>query len=589
MTVESVQERIRLIRRLVEGARSFNINEIPLPASGRKLTLSAAQKARAWGEFIPGAARRYSGQHYYNLYVHIPFCRSRCTFCIYDSARHKSRGRADDYIDFLAAQAGYFSKTFDGEAFQNVHIGGGTPSILEEDQLRTLFDALFGAFAFDKMASKVIECNPDSVTAGKAGLMRAYGFNKISMGVQSLNADVLRGTGRRYQTRGSVMKAIEILDKEGVASINCDLMVGLAGDSGPSFMKSLKELMEMGPSTIMLTKVQPPGHYLKKHWGGSYRRYIEFFDGEFTGAVREMFELASDFGYGVDNPCVNELGWRFWKKGFVPSYDTARPYYCTGGEAPSSCLGIGSSSKSRIFGSMMIEQRKGGDGPSFHENEPLYRADTIDERYEIWRHIFSQISKNRSVSKPRFEALCGDAIENLYGYVLDELAGLGVVEMDGSGDEIRFTPEGTRDLFVYSRLFLDRPTLISSLAHADRAELRVQAGDQALTLRIEHIREGETYAGKEGDLGLVLKPSGKSAGDPAVRDLARKIIEGAFRKIAQGRPWVSALEVADQLKEKAGVMGRALPAGIELKIEVCSILTLQPGRIELALLKGRHG
>ena len=573
MTVESVQERIRLIRRLVEGTRSFNINEIPLPATGRKLELSAAQAARAWEEFIPGAARKYSGQHYYNLYVHIPFCRSRCTFCIYDSTRYRSRDRADDYIDSLAAQAGYFSKTFDHTAFQNVHIGGGTPSLLEEDQLRTLFDALFGAFTFDERASKVIECNPDSVTAGKAGLMRAYGFNKISMGVQSLDADVLRRTGRRYQTLESVRQAMDILKKEGVASINCDLMVGLAGDSAPSFMKSLKGLMEMGPSTIMLTKVQPPRHYLKKHWGGSYRRYIEFFDGEFTGAMKKMFGLASGFGYQVDNPYMNELGWRFWKKGFVPPYDTARPYYCTGGEAPSSCLGIGSSSKSKIFGSMMIEQRAGEDGASFDENAPLLSADTIDGRFEIWRHIFNQISKNRSVSKSRFEALYGDAIENLYGYVLDELAGLGVVEMDGSGDEIRFTPEGTGDLFVYSRLFLDRPTLISSLAHADRAELRVQAGDQVMTLRIEHVREGEAYAGKEGDLGLVLKPSGKSDADAAVRDLARKIIEGAFRKIAQGRSWLSALEVADQLKEKAGIMGRVLPAGTDLKIEKIDITT----------------
>ena len=570
MTVESVKDRVRLIRRLVEGTPSFNINEIPLPAGGQKLELNGAQVARAWEEFIHGAADKYPGRHYTNLYVHVPFCRSRCTFCIYDSTRYKSRGRADDYIDFLVAQAAYFSKTFDHEAFQNVHIGGGTPSILEEDQLRTLFDGLFGAFSFDERASKVIECNPDSITPGKAGLMRTYGFNKISVGVQSLDADVLRRTGRRYQTLQSVRQAIEILKKEGVASINCDLMVGLAGDSGPSFMKSLKGLMEMGPSTIMLTKVQPPRHYLKKHWGGSYRRYIEFFDHEFTGAVREMFGLASDFGYEVDNPYMNELGWRFWKKGFLPPYDTHRPYYCTGGEAPSSCLGIGSSSKSKIFGLMMIEQRAGGAGASFDENEPLFSADTIDERFEIWRHLFNQISKNRSVSKSRFEALFGEAIENPYGYVLDELVGLGVVEMDEESDAIRFMPDGTGDLFVYSRLFLDRPTLIASLAHADRAELRVRAGDQALTLRIEHVREGESYAEKEGDLGLVLKPAGKCTGDARVRDLARKIIGGAFRKIAQGRPWISALEVADGLKEKAGVMGRLLPPGIELKIEASS-------------------
>lgn len=554
MKIETIRDRVRLLRRLIARTSTFNINDIPLPADSRCLSLSPLQVADEWRSFLLGLGKKNVPDHYFNLYVHVPFCRSKCTYCIYDSARLRSPKDANACIEGLVSAARFFSSALSGAVFQNVHVGGGTPSLLDEDLLERLFDAVLPAFRFSPTASRTIECNPDSLTPAKAGLMRSHGFNKVSMGVQSFSPVVLHLINRRYQTPGSVRRAVETVRRAGLATLNCDLMLGLHGDDASSFLAGFGELLGMGPDTVMVAKVQPPPHYLRKHFAGRYDAFLKHVEEHFAGVVDGMLEAAAARGYGTDNPEASELGWRFWRKGFTPPYDESRPYYCTGGEHPSSCLGIGRYARSRMFAAMLYQSESAGD--AFDAGAPVYGGWRVDQRYEMVRYVVSQLSKNRAVPAGPFRAMFGRSLEEVWGELFREMQAEGLVEMDGEG--VRFPTTQPRELFIASRLFFDRRTMIASLASADGALVRVGAGGMELTFGIEHVKADRPYLGTEGDLGLYLHasnvPPEEERTGRGVTALALKV----FKTIAGKHPWLAAVEVGEHMARRLPGLGGAL-------------------------------
>jgi len=562
MRVEAVRDRMALIRRLVERMPSYNINEIPRPAGAEPEPFGGERIAALWRDFMQSARGRRMPSHYYNLYVHLPFCSARCTYCIYDSVRYRTRADAQRYIEFLAQKAAFFGPVFEHAPFQNVHVGGGTPTLLEPDQLERVLRNIFDTFRFRPDASRVIECTPESITPRKASLLAAFGFNKISMGVQSLDRRVLAAINRRRQDPDKVAGAIAMLKKAGLESINCDLMMGLHGDDRTTFLSSLRGLMAMGPATIMLTKVQPPAHYLRKHFDGRYEKFVEFYDREFAGAVDAMLSLASEFGFEVDNPYPNELGWRFWKRGFRPDYDVTRPYYCTGGEHPSSCLGLGRFSKSRIFGTLAYEY--GSVTSAFDGDRTLFTGWSMDERHEYVRYILNQISRNRFISRKRFRTLYGRPLEDAFGPLLEALEREGLTGSEG--DRVTFPTQDTKELFILSRLFLDRATMVASMAHVDRELLRVEAGPLRLGFAVEHCREEGVYLASAGGLGLSLQEGDGEAQAPDPFRITVEFVRALFLKILSQGPGLTAFETAGHMARRLGALKKVLPPRTDVSI-----------------------
>jgi coproporphyrinogen III oxidase-like Fe-S oxidoreductase len=564
MRVESVGDRMALIRHFVDRMPSYNINEIPRPAGSEPEPMTAGRIAKLWRDFMTSARSRRIPSHYYNLYIHLPFCSARCAYCMYDSVKYRSRSDVERYMGLLAQKMDFFGPLFERAAFQNVHVGGGTPTLLDYDHLERVLGRIFETFRLRPDASRVIECRPETITDEKASLLAAFGFNKISMGVQSLSRRVLESINRPRQDSGTVARAVERLRKAGLDSINCDLMMGLHSDDAATFLESLRGLMAMGPDTIMLAKVQPPSHYLRKHFGGRYERFVEFYDREFAGAVDDMLSMASGFGYEVDNPYPNELGWRFWKRGFRPPYDVTRPYYCTGGEHPSSCLGLGRRSKSKIFGTLAYEY--GSVTSAFDKDRALFTGWSMDERYEHVRYLLNQISRSRSISRKQFKALYGRPLEEAFGPLLEELEGQGLAASEG--DRVTFPTKDTKELFILSRLFLDRATLVASMAHVDREVLEVAAGRLRLELAVERCRESGPYLASASGLGLVLQESEGESDAPGPFETAVEFSRALFLKIASHGPGLTAFETAGHMARRMGALKRMLPAGTEVAVSL---------------------
>lgn len=180
------------------------------------------------------------------LYVHIPFCRSKCPYCAFDSAPDQE-SLIGDYIeavcDEIAARPAAFG------TFDTVYFGGGTPGILLDDDMMRLVDFIRGEVALTADAEWTVEVNPGDVGAEKAQfLVKRAGFNRVSIGVQSFEQNELEFLGRRHDAQDAI-DAVEDFRMTGV-KVCLDLIQGLPGQDVDARLRSLKKAVSLKPSHI---------------------------------------------------------------------------------------------------------------------------------------------------------------------------------------------------------------------------------------------------------------------------------------------------------------------------------------------------
>lgn len=188
------------------------------------------------------------------LYLHIPFCKSKCAYCDFDS-RAMGEGCALDeavatYCDALAAQIDAHGRAGDLAEVQTVYIGGGTPSLLGV----RLVELVRRVLGYCDPVEFTCEANPESFTAELARSLRAAGVTRVSLGVQSLQADELRVIGRIH----SVEQALEAvaLAKGAGFSTSCDLMCGLPGQTLDAWRDTLKRVLLADPDHVSVYPLQ---------------------------------------------------------------------------------------------------------------------------------------------------------------------------------------------------------------------------------------------------------------------------------------------------------------------------------------------
>lgn len=185
----------------------------------------------------------------FSLYVHVPFCAHKCEYCAFYS--HPPNG---DVINrYVSALTREMQLVAGGGKPHTIFFGGGTPSILSLGQwervLRTLHElGLSGAEEW------TIECNPATVSLDKAKLLREHGVTRISMGVQSLNEDLLDRLGRIH-SREMVFRSFDLLRKAGFENINVDLMFGIPGQTMAIWRDTLREALALGSEHLSCYEV----------------------------------------------------------------------------------------------------------------------------------------------------------------------------------------------------------------------------------------------------------------------------------------------------------------------------------------------
>ena len=176
------------------------------------------------------------------LYVHLPYCRSRCGYCAFVVTTDESSRGA--YLDALAREARLVASEAAGERFDSIYLGGGTPSLVPAADLALLVDDLRRLFAFEAEAEITLEANPEDVTDERYLAWQRAGVNRVSLGVQSLEDAELAAVGRRHDAEGA-RRALERLASSGL-SLSADLILGLPEQTAATFRASVKAVGAAG-------------------------------------------------------------------------------------------------------------------------------------------------------------------------------------------------------------------------------------------------------------------------------------------------------------------------------------------------------
>jgi oxygen-independent coproporphyrinogen-3 oxidase len=184
------------------------------------------------------------------VYISIPFCRSKCTYCNFASGVYPASEHAR-YVERLIAEihaAGTWAERMGVKLprqVDTVYLGGGTPSLLAPELVSRLFDALRAEFDLDSGAEITVECAPGQIGEETLQALLRSGMNRVSLGVQSF-IDREAAVSGRLHNRAMVLTEIKRLRAAGIGSLNADLIAGLAGQTMASWEESLSELAETG-------------------------------------------------------------------------------------------------------------------------------------------------------------------------------------------------------------------------------------------------------------------------------------------------------------------------------------------------------
>jgi len=198
-------------------------------------------------------AKRSLAPNHISLYVGIPFCPSRCAYCSFISADvTRALKLVEPYLEALYSEidaSGAALRRAGGQV-RTVYIGGGTPTTLSAEQLRTLMGRIAAAFDLSECVEYTVEAGrPDTITAEKLAAISEGGGNRISVNPQSMEDTVLEAIGRAHKA-ADVPEACSLVRSAGIPVLNMDLIAGLPKDTPETFRRSLDKILDLKPENV---------------------------------------------------------------------------------------------------------------------------------------------------------------------------------------------------------------------------------------------------------------------------------------------------------------------------------------------------
>jgi oxygen-independent coproporphyrinogen III oxidase len=185
-----------------------------------------------------------------SVYIHIPFCVSKCPYCGFFSTPFDN-GKADAYLQALDQEMERRFRNLKNGSIGSIYIGGGTPTTLSLHQLSRLFDLVDHHCTRSSDVEVTLEANPNTATAGTLSLLKDRGVNRLSIGAQSFSHEVLAMLGRAH-TAGQASQAFHAAREAGFTNIGLDLIYGVPGQTAEVWQKTLETAVSLGPEHLSL-------------------------------------------------------------------------------------------------------------------------------------------------------------------------------------------------------------------------------------------------------------------------------------------------------------------------------------------------
>ncbi len=351
------------------------------------------------------------------IYVHIPFCVQKCRYCDFLSGpRHLNK--IDEYLDMLLIEISQYKDLIKEYQVRSIFIGGGTPSILNANQISRVMSALWDVIG-DRVMENIevtIESNPGTLTKEKLKAYQELGINRISMGLQSTFNDELKNLGRIH-TYEEFLEGYRLARKAGFQNINIDLMSGLPTQSLEKWETTLSRIIELNPEHIS-------AYSLIIEEGTNFYEQYGTEEGEKELPSEELDRLM----YQKTKELLLEAG---YKKYEISNY--AKPGY----ESRHNCsywtgidyVGIG------LGASSLIQKNRYRNEENMEcylkmlvQNKSVRQLEeTLDRQSEIEEYMILGLRMMKGVSKTEFFNRFGETMDKKYGEILSRLKELQLI------------------------------------------------------------------------------------------------------------------------------------------------------------------
>ena len=188
----------------------------------------------------------------HSLYLHLPFCESKCGYCNLFSVTGCNQIQMDDYIDAVLRQVKQYKEMLPhSSSFGDFVIGGGTPLLLESEQIARIFEVIGTYMPMGADHKVIIETAPNQTNQEKTKLLKELGVTRVSMGIQSFNNEELRWLGRNHDSERAKVAAW-LLSNMGFECVNFDFIYGISGQTKETLIRSLETALSYAPDEIFL-------------------------------------------------------------------------------------------------------------------------------------------------------------------------------------------------------------------------------------------------------------------------------------------------------------------------------------------------
>ncbi len=388
-----------------------------------------------------------------SLYVHVPFCLSKCPYCDFNTYQGIEEMKAP-YVDALVREIHLWGRLLEHPRVNTIFFGGGTPSYMVVGQIESILEAARASFQVAADAEITLESNPGDVTASFMEAMLSLGMNRLSIGVQAMDDSFLQMLGRRH-TAAQAREAFQLSRRAGCSNINVDLMYGLPGQPLAQWEGCLESALELGADHLSL-------YCLTLEEGTPMKKWVD--DGQLPAPdpdltadmyshARSALKSAGYAHYEISNwaapgkHCLHNMA--YWEN---------VPYLGVGPGAHSSlegrrCWDVSSPrlyiERSREWQPATPLFNGGMDWKALQEKGPVAGWEDIDSRTEMAETMVLGLRLLEGLDGESFRRRFGRRPDEVYPAQIDELIGDGLLEDDGG--RLRLTEAS---LFLSNQVFM---------------------------------------------------------------------------------------------------------------------------------------
>lgn len=448
------------------------------------------------------------------VYVHVPFCKSICTFCNYDRLRPSSPELLKTWLARVLRSLEVIGPALRPLTFHAIYIGGGTPSVLPPKLLRPLLDALDGALAWHPRAQRKMEFDPAVMNRERLDVLVGHGFDQLSFGLETLDPEINVRHNRGRQDVETIERCFANLTAVGVSDVACDFLLGLEGTTPQGMLAEMETVLRrFSPAWLDIFMLTPTETYVGSHFGGSWEAFWAHL-APFEAIVPPALpDLAARTGYAVRMGHGHHMMLTRNRSAGTAQQDSIAEFSYTAltseSRRPLNVLGLGRSARTTIFASAAFAARDPGDDPAA-EGPADYVGNAIEMADEARTFLAHRLRDRDTVDRVEFRKIFGGDLPEVIPAAVAAWEKEGVAALED--DVLRFVPQDRRARIRSLLWLVPQEAIEFDLAHFDELEL----SPSGIARLVESIRPGtglaggHTFAGADGARLLLRTPEGQT-------------------------------------------------------------------------------